>query len=74
MQENIEIPKDVSDLLDEADDGGLYSAQLVDDAIQLVTKDGKTIIREVKWEQAGAYKFKMVQAIMEHQLEMQKKA
>ena len=52
----IEIPADVQDIFNEGHEESEYAVMIQDASVQLVTKDGSQVLREVKWAQAGNFR------------------
>lgn len=49
---DIIVPAAVQAIFDRADADGECAAKILGDAVQLTSKDGKTVYETVKWEQA----------------------
>lgn len=49
------IPQEVNEILDAASGDDTLAAVFTNNSVRLVTKGGDEIIREVKWDKAGAF-------------------
>jgi hypothetical protein len=53
--EDLQIPADVAELLDKADQSGPYGARFTSKSVQLVDAVTKDVVKEVFWHRAGEF-------------------
>jgi hypothetical protein len=52
---NIIVPAAIQAIFDKADADGEYAAKILPDAVQLTSRDGKTIFETVRWPEAARW-------------------
>lgn len=52
---DIIIPPDIQALFDKADFDGEYAAKVLADAVQLTSRNGKTVYETIKWDRAAEW-------------------
>ena len=73
-QEDIIIPEEVQNIFDQADEEGPYAAKLLNDAVQLTSRDGKTVYKTVNWPDAARWRKNAMDIIARSSQEMVKVA
>lgn len=67
MNTPIEIPAEVQQIFDEGNVDSEFAATITENSVRLLTKDGKTVVKEVFWDRAAEFRRNLLSALMERQ-------